>query len=75
MTVPFLAVIGRRIVATELEGPTRAGKKMLGELQRLRDSETDIVCRVALIGTKILENHKEYHAFYFMTHSLPYAKL
>ncbi len=75
MTVPFLAVIGRRIVATELEGPTRAGKKMLGELQRQRDSETDIVCRVALIGTKILENHKEYHAFYFMTHSLPYAKL
>ena len=75
MTVPFLAVIGRRIVATELEGPTRNGKKMLGELQRQGDSEKDIVHRVALRGTKILENHKEYHAFYFMTHSLPYANL
>lgn len=75
MTVPFLAVIGRRIVAGELEGPTRTGKKILGELQRQCDSETDIVRRVALNGAKMLENHKEYHAFYFMTHSLPYANL
>ena len=75
MTVPFLAVIGRRIVAGELEGPTRTGKKILGELQRQCDSETDLVRMVALNGAKILENHKEYHAFYFMTHSLPYAKL
>ena len=75
MTVPFLAVIGRRIVAGELEGPTRTGKKILGELQRQCDSETDIVRRVALNGAKMLENHKEYHAFHFMTHSLPYANL
>ena len=75
MTVPFLAVIGRRVVAGELEGPTRSGKKMLGELQRQSDSETDMVRRVALNGAKILENHKEYHAFYFMTHSLPYVNL
>ena len=75
MTVPFLAVIGRRIVAGDLEGPTRTGKKILGELQRQCDSETDIVRRVALNGAKMLENHKEYHAFYFMTHSLPYANL
>ena len=75
MTVPFLAVIGRRIVAGELEGPTRTGKKLLRELQRQCDSETDIVRRVALKGAKMLENHKEYHAFYFMTHSLPYANL
>lgn len=58
MTVPFLAVIGRRIVAGELEGPTRTGKKILGELQRQCDSETDIVRRVALKGAKMLENHK-----------------
>ena len=75
MSVPFLAVIGRRIVAGELEGPTRSGKNILGELQRQCDSETDIVFLVALNGTKILENHKKYHAFYFMTHSLPYANL
>ena len=74
-TVPFLAVIGRRIVAGELEGPTRTGKKILGELQRQCDSETDIVRQVALSGAKILTNHQKYRAFYFMTHSLPYAKL
>ena len=75
MTVPFLAVIGRRIVAGELEGPTRTGKKLLRELQRQCDSETDIVRQVALSGAKILTDHQKYRAFYFMTHSLPYAKL
>ena len=75
MTVPFLAVIGRRIVAGELEGPTRTGEKMLGVLQRQRDSEMDIVRQVALSGAKILTDHQKYRAFYFMTHSLPYAKL
>jgi hypothetical protein len=75
MTVPFWAVIGRRIVAAEVEGPTRAGRKLLKELSRRYVDEPDDVRRVAVHGVSCLANHKEYRAFYFMTHALPYANL
>ena len=75
MTVPFWAVIGRRIVATEVEGPTRAGRKLLKELSRRYVDESDDVRRVAVHGVSCLANHQEYRAFYFMTHALPYANL
>ena len=75
MTVPFLAVIGRRIVATEVEGPTRAGRKLLQKLRGQVADDQDSVRLVALQGLSCLENHREYRAYYFMAHALPYANL
>ena len=75
LTVPVWAVIGRRIVAGEISGPTQKGKKLLEQLQRDTGKETDALWQMAVHGTQCLSEMPEHHRFYFMTRSIPYGYL
>lgn len=75
LTVPFFAVVSRRIVLREMSGPTGAGKALLKKLQEEKNKDLDPVWQVALYGTQALQDHANYRLFYFMTRSIPYRYL
>ena len=52
-----------------------AGRKLLQKLRGQVADDQDSVRLVALQGLSCLENHREYRAYYFMAHALPYANL
>ncbi len=75
LTVPFLAVVSRRIVRREMGGPTRQGKTLLKKMQAENAESHDPLRQVALFGVSAIENLEEYHLFCFMTRRIPYTYL
>jgi len=76
LTVPFFAVIGRRMVLREMSGPTKDGIELLARLRKQAgQEEADPLWRVALFGTQNLAQHPEHRLFCVMTRSIPYEYL
>ena len=75
VTVLVLAVLGRRMVANELEGPTEQGRLLLAELRRSMPPENEVVWQVALHGGQILERNPKYRSFGFLTRTMPFQQL
>lgn len=75
LTVPVLAVVGRRAVRREMSGPTRKGKELLKQLQAGHVVDPNPLWQVALNGSQTLAGHPDYRLFCFMTRGLPYWKL
>lgn len=75
LTVPLLAVLGRRIVLYEMSGPTKSGKELLDKLRKGADHEEDPLLQVALFGTQHLADNSEQRLFCVMTRSIPYGYL
>ena len=75
VTVLVLAVLGRRLVANELEGPTEQGKLLLVELRRSMPPENNLTWLVALHGSRILEQNPQYRSYGFLTRAMPFQQL
>ncbi len=75
VTVLVLAVLGRRLVANELSGPTEQGRLLLAELRRSMTPENEAAWQVALHGGQILERTPQYRSFGFLTRTIPFQQL
>ena len=75
VTVLVLAVLGRRLVANEVEGPTEQGKMLLAELRRSAQPENNLTWLVALHGGRILEQNPQYRSYGFLTRAMPFQQL
>ena len=75
VTVLVLAVLGRRLVANEVEGPTEQGKMLLAELRRSAQPENNLAWLVALHGGRILEQNPQYRSYGFLTRAMPFQQL
>ncbi|MBP2666244.1 MAG: hypothetical protein H6Q76_1224 [Firmicutes bacterium] len=75
LTVPLLAVLGRRIVLHEMSGPTKNGQKLLAKLRESADSDGDPLLQVALFGSQHMADKSEQRIFCVMTRSIPYGYL
>ncbi len=75
LTVPVLAVVGRRAVSRGISGPTRRGKELLQQLKAGHGTDLDPLWQVGVNGTQALAGHPDYRLFCFMTRGIPYWKL
>ena len=75
VTVLVLAVLGRRLVAGELEGPTEQGRLLLTELRQAIPAENRLSWLVALHGGQIIEQNPQYRSYGFLTRSMPFRQL
>jgi len=75
LTVPLLAVFGRRMVLRELSGPTKGGKELLAKLRMECAYEAAPLSQVALFGTQHLAGNPDQRLFCIMTRGIPYGYL
>ncbi len=75
VTVLVLAVLGRRLVANELEGPTEQGRLLLAELRRSASQENEMAWQVALHGSQVLERNTKFRSFGVLTRAVPFQQL
>ena len=75
VTVLVLAVLGRRLVAGELEGTTEQGKVLLAELRQSTQPENNLTWLVALHGGRVLEQSPKYRSYGFLTRAMPFQQL
>lgn len=75
LTVPLLAVLGRRIVLHEMSGPTKSGKELVDKLRKDANHTDELFLQVALFGAQHLADKSEQRMFCVMTRSIPYEYL
>lgn len=75
LTVPIFAVLVRRLIISEMTGPTMRGQSLLKRLRAEKSAGPNLLWQVALRGTQQLEELPEYRLFCFMTRAIPYGRL
>lgn len=74
LTVPILAVFGRRYVMMSLRGPTSSGKKVVHRMIATDQAGSGEEWKVALQGTQALADHPTHRAYCFLLRGFPFTR-